>query len=404
MKKIVVVGGGPAGLFAAISCSGNNEVVVLEKKGKPGRKLLITGSGQCNITHKSPPEDFLSKYGDKGKFLRKSLYTWQSKDVMDFFRNRGVSLSSTPEGKVFPKSGQASQILQVLLEECRKKKVKIIPHHEVENIDTDNLRFTVHCSGNQKIKSDFVIITTGGKSYPLTGSTGDGYKLAKKLGHSIIMPKPALAGIRVTDHFMSTLSGVSFKNIKMEIWRDGKKLLTHQDDMVITHKGFSGPVILNRSRFMESGDIISFDFSGMGDAFQKNLKKNIQENGKLHISTLLKNYDIPKNLVSLLLKKTGVDGSKKSGETGKKDLKIIAEWFSEAKFKVRSKDDFNKAMVTAGGVSTREINPSTMESRKVKGLFFAGEVMDVDGDTGGFNLQAAFSTAYIAGLEILKRC
>lgn len=424
MISVAIVGAGPAGLSAAISAAETaraqgipTNVVIFEKNPEPGRKLLLTGSGQCNLTNHGSesgfgdPEQFLSHYGsrEQSRFLRTAFYSFTSIETMDFFSDMGVSITVKDDGKVFPASLRASDVLEALIHRCKISGIqisysspvkKIVQHRNGFSLQTSQPKLPSQSKKKEGVEKMFfqkVILAAGGSTYPFTGSSGDGFLLSGSLGHTIIPPKPALSGVIVSQHSLSALSGISFENIVMSIWRDGKKVMSTAGDMVITHTGFSGPVVVNNSRSIEKLDELVFDFSFQGKDFIQKLQEKIQQNGTSQISTVVQNCGIPKRLTDKILEFSGIDSTGKCAEISRKNLRTIAESCTSWKHTVASAGKFSNAMVTAGGVSLKEVNSGTMQSRIIPGLFFAGEVLDIDGKTGGYNLQAAFSTGMLAG-------
>jgi len=418
VTSVAIIGAGPAGLVSAISAAETARkqgiqasIVVFEKNPNPGRKLLITGSGQCNLTNNSNEtaegsedvlqdlEKFLSHYGsrEQTRFLKTAFYSFTNRDTVKFFQNLGVPVTVRDDGKVFPASLRAADVLSALIHKCSGLGIEISCSSPISRIEQHNNEFTIQISKSEKKIFQKVIIAVGGCTYPATGSSGDGYLFAKNLGHTIVLPKPALSGITVSHHKLSSLSGISFENIDMTLWRNGKKLLAVSEDMLITHTGFSGPVVVNVSRAIKSGDEVVFDFSHQGENFLKKLQKYTQQSGNSQISTVVQKCGIPKRLSDKILNIHQIDGRRKCAEITKKDLRTINAACTTWKHVVASAGKFSNAMVTAGGVSIKEINSGTMQSRITPGLFFAGEVLDIDGETGGYNLQAAFSTGILAG-------
>lgn len=401
---VIVIGAGPAGLFGAIGSqdeSRSRKVLLLEKNPKPGKKLRISGAGQCNFTHSGDIKDFLSHYGENGKFLKRALYYFSNQDLLRFFEARGLDFVETPEGKIFPITMKAEDVLDVLLKECDKKGINILCNHRVESIAKDADIFRVY-TGDREYSGKYVIIATGGMSYPSTGSTGDGYEWARSLGHSISKPIPALTPLYIKDHPFSELSGISFQGINISLWREGKKIKGWRGDVLITHRGLSGPGILNYSRYVLPGDIIRLNFVSIEneEEFHREFINLLQKHGKSLVKNALKNIPIPERLIQKLMALSGISEKDQCAYLDKERRKRIAGLLYGFPFEVEKLGDFNIAMVTRGGVSLKEVNPNTMESRIVPGLFFAGEILDVDGDTGGYNIQAAFSTGWLAGTSI----
>lgn len=391
----IVIGAGPAGLFAAIH-SVQSGVIVLEKNEKPGKKLLISGTGRCNITHDCGLNEFFEHYGENHRFLKNALHAFTNIDLIHFFNTHGLATVVDKNGKVFPSSQKASDVLDVLLACCAKNRIPIHTGRAVSNVEKTQSGFEV-TTENTIYRCANLLITSGGMSYPHTGSTGDGYRFAKQLGHSIIPPKPSLSPVFVADYEFAELAGVSLQQLLLSIYRDNKKMREHKGDIGFTHKGLSGPGILDISRFIQADDIIKLNFVACNsDNFRNSIIEAGIKEGKTAVQTWLKSYEIPRSLFMLLLKRASVNPEIKMGEITKLQRNTLVSEFCECSFKVSRVGGFNMAMATSGGVNLLEVNAKTMESKLVPCLFFAGEVLDIDGDTGGYNLQAAFSTAVLA--------
>lgn len=398
---VIIIGAGPAGIFAAANIK-SKKVLIIEKNKTPGKKLILSGAGQCNYTNNCEINEFLQKYGDKGRFIKTALYNFTNHNAMDFFKVNGLNSIVREDNKVFPYSFKAMDVLNVLID-CVKHEEMLL-NTTVERVYYDEEKKLFY------IKTDSVsfacynlIISTGGKSYPNTGSTGDGYEFAKSLGHSIVKPSPALTPIYVENYQFSELSGISFENIKLSLWKNNKKIKEFNGDFLFTHVNISGPVIINNSRYIESGDIIKINFTSTfnEDEF-KSYFENLVSSSKLTIKTALKELNLPKRFIEKILEMCGIDESLSCSQLNKVYRKKLIELFSAHPMTIQKLGDYHIAMVTKGGVSTAEINPKTMESKKIPRLYFAGEVLDYDGDTGGFNIQGAFSTAKLAADQINK--
>lgn len=405
---LIIAGAGPAGLFAAIQAAENNinkDILILEKNHSAGKKLLISGSGQCNLTHAGNIANFFDHYGDNYNFLLGPLYTFDNQMLMQFFKNRGIKFRKARGGKIFPDSNKASDILDVLLKECNKKNIKINYNEEVKKVSfNDDLnKFEIKTSNNY-YSSKFFLLTTGGKSFPKTGSTGDGFEIAADLGHKIIEPRPALTPVIIKNYKFKMLSGISLRNKEISLYRDNNLLRSWKDDLLLTHRGLSGPGIINYSRYIKSGDIIRVKLLNYNkNELENNLIKKIEREGKLNLLNLLIKYPLAQRLIEKILELAKIDGSINAAHLNKKQRKEIIEHFSSLKFEVKELAGFHQSMVTKGGIDLNEVNPQNMESRIINNFFAAGEVLNIDGDTGGYNLQAAFSTAFLAGIEISER-
>ncbi len=402
----IVIGAGPAGLFAAQMLAKQNlKVLLLERNAKAGKKLLLSGSGQCNFTHAGDMIHFLKCYGEHSRFLKKALLTFDNQMCMDFFQKSGIAYHILPSGKVFPKSMQSEDILDTLLLNCQLANVEFSYNSLVEDITVYDTLFTVETNHNKRYFSDHIIIATGGKSYPKTGSDGSGYILAEHLGHQIIEPKPALTDVRVKDRSFSVLSGLSFQQIELAVWHEHKKVIAYQDDLLFTHKGLSGPVILNASRWINNNDHITINFLYPRTYEEANsyFTKHLSEFGKEELITFLKRLNLPKSFCQVICESLQIDPHILCAKLPRKMREALVQALTKCPFEIESLGGFHMAMATAGGISLKEVNPSTMESRKQKGLYFAGEVLDIDGNTGGYNIQAAFSTAYLCAESIKNK-
>ena len=398
---VLIIGAGPAGLFTAIHCKGR-KVIVLEKNASPGKKLLISGTGRCNLTHDCKLSDFFDHYGANQRFLKAALHCFTNFDLIRFFNDHGLETVVDKNGKVFPASQRASDVLKVLVDVCNINKVEIAINQQIIGIAKTATGFEVKTNSGT-FNSRFLVITTGGMSYPATGSTGDGYHFAKLFGHSIVPPKPSLSPVFIRDYAMTSISGVSVQNKVVYLYRGDKKITEHCGDIGFTHKGLSGPGILDFSRNILSGDILKVNFTDQkADDFRNELIKASEKEGKTAIQTYLKKFDLPRSLVVLILKSLSMEPETRLAEITKIQRNQLVAVFCEFPFTVEKVGGFNTAMVTAGGVSLDEVNPKTMESKLVPGLYFAGEVLDIDGDTGGYNLQAAFSMGFLVGQSIYE--
>ena len=399
---VIIIGAGPAGLFAAQHCGANElKTCLLEKNRSAGLKLLISGTGQCNITHAGKIGDFLSHYGDNSRFVRTALYNYSNEDVIVFFKERGLRLVEINNGKIFPDTLKSKDVLHLLLAECVKNKVRIEYEMFISEITKlDNL-FNVQTQKGLFI-SKSIIICTGGKSYPKTGSSGDGYQLATQLGHTITHIKPALTSIMIDDFPFQSCAGISIPNAIVQLYRDSKKVRQTQGDILFTHKGLSGPGILDFSRFILPNDTIKLSLinTANSDDFDKQLLEQITLNGKKTIKNCLSIFEIPERLLLTILEINKIDPASKAADLGKNNRKNLVKDISALAFNVDRLGGFKEAMATKGGVDLKEVNQKTMESKLVKGLFFAGEVLDIDGDTGGYNIQFAISSGVLAAQNI----
>ncbi|PHV70649.1 aminoacetone oxidase family FAD-binding enzyme [Sporanaerobium hydrogeniformans] len=401
----IIIGAGPAGLFAAQHIGKQNKkVLLLERNEKAGKKLLISGSGQCNFTHQGDLKHYLECYGDHGKFLKKSLSSFTYKDTISFFESLGVTHEVMPNGKIFPKSRQSKDILEALIIACHKANVTIRYNSLVTHIEPYDGVFAIEIAEGKRYFCDHVIMATGGKSYPKTGSDGQGYTLAEKLGHTICSLKPALTDVSTKEKNYSSLMGVSFQNVHMDIYHEGKKIKEHRGDLLFTHKGLSGPVIIDTSRWINKGDRLVFNFlyPRQFEEVKVDFAQNLALRGKEELITYLKKLQIPKSFCQLICQISHLDEHITCAQIDKKSREKLVRLLTAHTFEVEACGGFHLAMVTAGGVHLKEVNPCSLESRLQKGLYFIGEVLDIDGNTGGYNIQAAFSMAYMCSEAILK--
>jgi len=402
---LVVIGGGPAGLFCALRAAGNGRrILILEKKAHPGRKLLLSGLGQCNITHDEDIGSFFSHYGDNGRFLKSALMNFQNRDLISFFTERGLSLMTEPGGKVFPRSRKASEVLDILVKECAAAQVEIRCGDPVLEVSVRDDGFSIRTDQGTYFAGQLVI-ATGGLTYPATGSTGDGYVFARTLGHSVTAVSPALAAVTVQDFRFSDLAGISFADALLSLYRSGQKVRRHTGDLLLTHTGLSGPGILDLSRFIRPGDTLKISFLPSVDhpKVKETLLNRISTAGKARVRTVLTGFELPERFVNRILTLAGIDLEMTGAHLSRKNRSALIELLTGCPFAVGRLGGNHEAMVTRGGVSLAEIDPKTMESKLVPGLYFVGEVLDIDGDTGGYNLQAAFSTAALAARTIVER-
>ncbi len=404
MYDIIIIGTGPAGLFSAVSLSSiGRKILVLEKNSSAGKKLLLSGSGQCNLTHAGEINSFFSKYGSKSNFIKPAIQNFTNKDLIKFFEEKGLPLFEREDGKIFPESLKSSDLLELLLTMCKSENIIMKFNEPVVDVDFNDHEFTVF-SSKETYKSKLLIIATGGKSYPKTGSTGDGFSFAQKFGHTIINPKPALVPVKIKNYSFAGLSGISIPDVLIKLMRNDKFIAECTGDILFTHKNISGPVVLNISRYVERNDILIIDFlAGTGiQSLNDYLIKESSTNGKRSIKSALKNISLPSRLIDTLLHFSGIDSETKCAELSKETRKKIFENFSSFKMEVERNEDFEIAMVTSGGINTEEINRKTMESKIIPGLYITGEALDIDGDSGGYNIQAAFSTGKLAADSIRK--
>jgi len=399
---VVIIGGGPAGLFCALQAAGAVEkVIVFEKKPAPARKLLIAGSGQCNITHDGEIAGFLSHYGDHGAFLRPALMNFTNRDLISFFAARGLRMKTEPGGKVFPETRRSADVLAVLLSECTSRGVDIRCSEPVTTVEREGDGFLVRAE-KAVVQAGVLVIATGGASYPATGSTGDGYAFARALGQPVTEVAPALAPVYVTDYPFADLAGISFENLTIAVYRGGRLVRRHTGDLLLTHAGLSGPGILDLSRSILPGDVLRVTFlpEANAETVRKRVVDTVAAGGARQAKTVLCDLPLPERFVRRLLDLAGVAPGESCAHLKKTARNALAASVAEFPFPVARLGGFNEAMATRGGVALAGIHPKTMASKTVQNLYCVGEVLDIDGDTGGYNLQAAFSTAALAARHI----
>ncbi len=409
MSKVLVVGGGAAGLMAAgFAAQKGNDVTIIERNERPARKVMITGKGRCNVTNKCDSvQDIISNVPVNGRFLFSALNSFMPADTIAFFESAGIKLKVERGNRVFPVSDKAVDIVDALTDFALSNGARIIHARAKELIIENSAVKGIITFDNEKLIADRVLISTGGLSYPQTGSTGDGYEMAKQAGHEIIEPMPSLLPLVAHEGFCADIQGLSLKNVEIRVidTKNNKIIFTDFGEMLFTHFGVSGPIILSASshmREMSKGRyVIYIDLKPALTAEQldtrvlRDFSENLNRNFINSLNSLL-----PKKLVPVIVKLSGIRPSEKTNQVSKEERHRLIELLKGLKVTVNGFRPIREAIVTSGGVKTSEINPKTMESKLVKGLYFAGEVIDVDAYTGGFNLQIAFSTAKLAGENI----
>ncbi|MCX6256773.1 MAG: NAD(P)/FAD-dependent oxidoreductase [Bacteroidia bacterium] len=406
---VIVVGGGAAGLMAAGKAAGNGaRTILLEKMNRCGRKLLITGKGRCNITNSTSMADFISHIHN-GKFLRPAFSAFFNKDLISLFESFEVKTVVERGNRVFPISEKSEDVVNALLHWCWKNKAEIITGLAVKEMLISDHQITglvceQHNGERLEFRTTRVILATGGKSYPATGSTGDGYKLATAAGHTIVPVRPALVPLVTKGDTAKKLQGLSLRNINASLWINEKKVRSEFGEMLFTHYGISGPVILTMSRLctdaLNAGSrvIISIDLKPALDEHKLDarLLRDLAGHSKMKTINFLGEL-LPSSLIPVCCELLSLDPDKPCHQVSAAERKKIRLWLKDFRLEVTGHRSFNEAIITAGGVDLGEINQATMESKLVKGLFFAGEILDLDADTGGYNLQIAFSTGWMAG-------
>lgn len=405
-KTVAVIGGGPAGMMAAaVSARRGNKTVLIEKNNTLGKKLLITGKGRCNITNNAPIDEFIKNVPVNGNFLYSAFYTFTNTDLINLFEKLGVKTKVERGERVFPVSDKAADVLGGLKRMLSNYGVKVFSGNVKSVTDSHDGKKHIKLDGNKIIAADSVIIATGGVSYPLTGSTGDGYKFAKSLGHTVTQIKPSLVPLELKEDYVSELMGLSLRNVSVAVILGKKTVYEDFGEMLFTHYGASGPVILSASSHMKNPGQneykIVIDLKPALDekTLDKRILRDFEEFKNKDFANSLNNL-LPKKLIPVIIKLSGIPGDTKVNEITREQRKNLVDLLKNFTFTVKKFRPVSEAIITSGGVSVKEINPSTMESKLVPGIFFAGEIIDVDAYTGGFNLQIAFSTGYVAGMNV----
>lgn len=401
--EVIVIGAGAAGLIAAGKAAEKAEkVTIIEKNDIVGKKILITGKGRCNITNAAEIEDMITQYPRNAKFLYSSLYTFSNYDIIQLVESYGVKTKVERGGRVFPVSDKARDVVNALKRYALKDNV-MLKHETVKSLIVENGAVKGVKTSKGTILADRVIVCTGGKSYPLTGSTGDGYKFAQQAGHTIIDPKPSLIPVITKEKWVKELMGLSLKNIKITAYNSKKKkVYSDFGEMLFTHFGISGPVVLSMSAYLKNigkeNYRLEIDLKSAlsSEQLQARILRDFEKYNKKHLINAMDDL-LPKALIPIVISLSGIEAHKEVNTITREERTSLADLLKHFPLTVVGVRPVEEAIVTSGGVKVSEINPSTMESKLVKGLYFAGEVIDVDGYTGGYNLQAAFSTGYLAG-------
>jgi predicted Rossmann fold flavoprotein len=413
---LVIVGAGPAGLIAAIESAGpSREIVILEKMPRPALKLRISGNGRCNITHHAPRKEFLARFGKNGRFLQHAFAEFSNADLLTYFGKLGVRFKLESGGRYFPEQDRAVEIVDALLSQAAGRNVPVVTRAEVTGIHRrpgGDFSVTVLARTPETTKppaettllAGRVLLATGGKSYPETGSTGAGFAFASRMGHTVTPLSPSLVPLVTRGDTAKNLKGLSLKDVRVTAWSSGRKIGDRFGDMLFTDFGISGPAVLSLSRAvvpcLENRETVTvaIDLNPGLDHPQldRELLREIEEHRRQQVSSLLKTR-VPKRMVPVFLGTLGIPEERPLSGLGAEERRKLKNLLKEFRLEITGHRSFQDAMVTAGGVSVQEIDPRTMESNRVNGLYFAGEIIDIDGDTGGFNLQAAFSTGWLAG-------
>ena len=407
MSKVVVIGAGPAGMMAAgIAAKSGNEVILLDKNDKLGKKLFITGKGRCNVTNASDIEDFIENVPGNGHFLYSAFYTFTNQNLIEFLNELGLQTKVERGNRVFPESDRASDVIDALEKFIKMQKVRVKLRSEARKIYKDNDQFIIEINKGDAIKCDKLIIATGGCTYQATGSTGDGYRFAKDFGHTIVEPKPSLVPLVTKEDWVKGLQDLNLKNVCVTLMKNEKKIYEDFGELLFTHYGVSGPVVLSSSRHLVDVDLSKEDVRLIIDlkpalSFEKLDDRIVRDFQKFANKNFINSLDelLPKKMIPVIIDLSRINQEKKVNQITKEERQSLVKLMKNLTITIQKTRPINEGIITAGGVSTDEINPSTMESKLVGGLYFAGEIIDVDGYTGGFNLQIAFSTGYVAGSE-----
>ena len=411
MSKVIVVGGGAAGMMAAISAAGQgHQVLLLEQNEKLGKKLFITGKGRCNVTNACEIEKLFENVVSNPKFLYSAFYTFDNRQMMEFLEKAGCPLKIERGERVFPVSDHSSDIIAAMQHMLHKNNVEVRLHTKADVIllDADNpkaVRGVILADGRRE-EADAVILATGGLSYPSTGAVGDGYRMTQMLGHTVKEPKPALVPFEIAEKWCTDLQGLSLKNVGLKMVENKKTVYQGFGEMLFTHFGVSGPLILSASSFYgkcKKKDEVTLELDLKPALSEEQLDKRILRDFEDNQNKQFKNVIgslFPAKLTPVMIMLSDISPEKKIHEITKEERKQLLYHTKHLILHITGVRDFTEAIITQGGISVKEVNPSTMESKLVKGLFFAGEVLDLDALTGGFNLQIAWSTGYLAGKSI----
>jgi len=405
LRRITVIGGGVAGLMAAGQAAEEGvDTLLLEKMKRPARKLCITGKGRCNITNIVELPDFIAHFGKTGRFLHQAFWRFFTPDLMDFFKALGLELVTERGGRVFPASGRALDVLEVLLQWLERSGVQIKLSSKVDGLTMINQRITGVVSCGREIPCDAVILATGGASFPATGSTGDGYRLAESAGHNVVPIRPALVPLETSGDAAGKMAGLNLRNINVRMLVNNKRRKEAFGEMIFTEFGVTGPVILTLSGeavdAMRDGYKIALSIDLKPGLDEKKLDarllRDIASRGKEQVRSFLRGL-LPREMIPVCLNLTEIPPDGQVNRISAKERRRLLTWLKDFRLEVTGHRPLAEAIITAGGIDTREVDPRTMESRLTKGLFIAGELLDIHADTGGYNLQAAFSTGWLAG-------
>lgn len=395
--RVGIIGGGPAGMMCAIKAGEKHDVVLFEKNEKLGKKLFITGKGRCNLTNYTDEKDFLKNIVNNKSFMYSSIYSLSSFTTYYYFEELGLPLKVERGNRVFPASDKSSDVIKVYEKKLKEVGIDIKLNTEVKSIEKDGETFII----NGKEKFDKIVIATGGISYKLTGSTGDGYRFGEEFGHKIVDPRPGLIGMNLANNF--NLAGLTLKNVELFAVKDKKIISREFGELLFTHRGISGPIVLTSSsklnRLNNFELYLDLKPALSNEKLDNRILRDFSENQNKNIENVLKSL-LPKDLIAYILENAKISGDKKVNQITREERENLIKTIKNFKLNFDGFDDINRAIVTSGGIDVKDIDPKTMESKLVKGLYFIGELLDLDGLTGGFNIQIANSTAYSCGINL----
>ena len=412
MKHIVIIGAGPAGLMAAITAAekykdSSATVTLLEKNERAGRKLMITGKGRCNVTNNCDLDTLIANTPKNARFLYSAFSAFSPEDVMSFFEANHVPLKTERGNRVFPVSDKAVDIVDALVNAAKKLKIKFINNTAISIITSDEKVTGITLNNGETITADSVILATGGMSYPVTGSTGDGYRIANELGHTVTEIVPSLVPLQCHEGFCSRLSGLSLKNVNLSVYEQDRKkpVFSDQGEMLFTHFGISGPLVLSSSAYIRK--LSKKQYTAVIDlkpalTIEQLDKRILRDFGELTNKDFSNSLDmlLPKSLIPVIVNLSEIPPDRKVNQISREERMRLVTLIKNFTLHITDFRPIEEAIITSGGISVKEINPATMESKLISGLFFAGEIIDTDAFTGGFNLQIAFSTGYLAGKNV----
>lgn len=408
MSEVIVIGGGPAGMMAAATAAEMGARVTLyEQNEKLGKKLYITGKGRCNITNDSDVESHMANMVSNSKFMYSSYYTFDAYRAVDFFNRLGLKTKVERGNRVFPVSDKSSDVIAAMEKACRSNGVNIQLNTKVDKLAHDGETVMGVYIGKNCVRCDKVIVATGGASYRMTGATGDGYKFARNSGHRVVEPVPSLVPLETKEQWARDLQGLSLKNVALTLFRGNKTYYEGFGEMLFTHFGISGPLVLTGSAYLGSKTKwpmqVSIDMKPKlsPEQLDQRLLRDFDKYNRKNFENALSDL-LPKRMIPVVIELSGIDPQKKVDQITKEERHALRDTLKGMPLTALHKRSFNEAIITQGGVHIKDVNPNTMESKKIKGLYFVGEVMDLDALTGGFNLQIAYSTAYLAGISVIE--